>query len=100
MQTARAGEIADGNTQVPRSQERWSHPPPKKAQNACVGRGPTKSWTSIDGALVSIVLRATQKRGRLVEDGGAALVREIQKAYQKTMRDELVAGVEQSPAAK
>jgi uncharacterized protein YbcI len=60
------------------------------------GRGPTKAWTSIDGDLVSVVLRDTLTRGEqsLLADDGAQLVLEVRKAYQMTMRSDLVAAVE------
>ena len=65
--------------------------------SAYTGRGPTKSWTSISGDLVSVVLHDTLTKGErsLVRDGRAQLVLDTRKAYQQTMRDELVAGVEQ-----
>ena len=61
------------------------------------GRGPTKAWTSIDQDLVSVVLRDTLTKGErsLVADGRSELVLTMRKAYQSTMRDELVAAVEQ-----
>jgi uncharacterized protein YbcI len=60
------------------------------------GRGPTKAWTSIDGDLVSVVLRDTLTRGErsLVADDRAQFVLDVRKAYQGTMREDLVAGVE------
>ncbi len=60
------------------------------------GRGPTKAWTSIDGDLISVVLRETLTRGEqsLVADGRAQFVLDLRKAYQGVMRDDLVAGVE------
>jgi len=60
------------------------------------GRGPTRAWTSIDEDLVSVVLRDTLTRGEqsLVADGQAELVLTMRKAYQMTMREDLVAGVE------
>jgi len=60
------------------------------------GRGPTKAWTSIDCDLISVVLRDTLTKGErsLVANGRAQLVLDTRKAYQKTMRDDLVAGVE------
>jgi uncharacterized protein YbcI len=60
------------------------------------GRGPTKAWTSIDGDLISVVLRETLTRGEqsLVSYGRAQFVLDVRKAYQGIMRDDLVAGVE------
>jgi uncharacterized protein YbcI len=83
--------------------------PAARISNHCVrtlsaytGRGPTKSWTSIDGDLVSIVLRDTLTKGErsLVADGRGQLVLGMRKAYQLTMRDELVAGVEEVTGRK
>ncbi len=63
---------------------------------AYTGRGPTKARTSIDVDLVTVVLRDTLSRGelRLVADGRSELVLNMRKAYQTTMRDDLVGGVE------
>lgn len=60
------------------------------------GRGPTKAWTSIDRDLISVVLRDTLNKGEqtLVADGRSQLVLETRKAYQLSMRNALVAGVE------
>jgi uncharacterized protein YbcI len=60
------------------------------------GRGPTKAWTSIDGDLVSVVLRDTLTRGEqsLVADDRAQFVLDVRKAYQATMRTDLVTAVE------
>jgi uncharacterized protein YbcI len=64
--------------------------------SAYTGRGPTRAWTSIDEDLISVVLRDTLTRGerRLVSDNRSDLVLELRKAYQTTMRAEMVAGVE------
>lgn len=66
------------------------------------GRGPTNAWTSIDGDLISVVLRDTLTRGErsLVADGRAQLVLDMRKAYQQTMRSDLVAGVEEITGRK
>ena len=60
------------------------------------GRGPTKARTSIDGDLVSVLMRNTLTKGErsLVEDGRAQLVLDTRKAFQMTMREDLVAGIE------
>jgi uncharacterized protein YbcI len=60
------------------------------------GRGPTRAWTSIDGDLVSVVLRDALTTGErsLVADGRSELVLDTRRAYQMTMRADLVAGVE------
>ena len=66
------------------------------------GRGPTKAWTSIDGDLISVVLRDTLTTGErsLVSDGRSKLVLDVRKAYQRTMRDDLVLGVERITGRK
>lgn len=66
------------------------------------GRGPTRAWTSIDGDLISVVLRDTLTTGErsLVSDGMAKLVLDVRKAYQRTMRDDLVLGVERITGRK
>lgn len=60
------------------------------------GRGPTRAWTSIEGDLVSVVLRDTLTTGErsLIADGRSQLVLDMRKAYQETMGADLVAGVE------
>ncbi len=70
--------------------------------SAFTGRGPTKAWTSIDGDLISVVLRDTLTRGErsLLADGRAQLVLDMRRAYQHTMRVELVSGVEQLSGRK
>jgi uncharacterized protein YbcI len=64
--------------------------------HAYTGRGPTKAWTSIDEDLVSVVVRDTLTRGEesLVTDSRAHLVLELRHAYQQTMRNDLIDGVE------
>lgn len=66
------------------------------------GRGPTKAWTSVDEDLISVVLRDTLTKGErsLVSDGRSDLVLGMRKAYQNTMRDELVAAIEQISGRK
>ncbi len=60
------------------------------------GRGPTKAWTSMDGDLVTVVLQDTLTKGErsLVADGRSQLVLDMRRAFQETMRADLVAGVE------
>jgi uncharacterized protein YbcI len=60
------------------------------------GRGPTRARTYINDQLVSVVLRDGLTKGErsLVTDGESALVLDMRKAFQRTMRDELVALVE------
>ena len=63
---------------------------------AYTGRGPQKAWTSIDGDLISVVLRDTLTKGErsLVADGRGQLVVDMRRAFQQTMEADLVAGVE------
>jgi uncharacterized protein YbcI len=70
--------------------------------SAYTGRGPTKAWTSMDNDLVSVVLRDTLTKGErsLVDDDQAQLVLDMRKAYQRTMRHDLIAGVEQISGRK
>jgi uncharacterized protein YbcI len=67
-----------------------------KTLSSYTGRGPTKSFTHINHDLVTTVLRDTLTKGEhsLVKDGRAQLVRDMRRAYQDTMGDDLVAGVE------
>jgi uncharacterized protein YbcI len=60
------------------------------------GRGPTKARAYLDGDLVSVLVRDTLTRGEqsLVRGGHADLVLRTREAYQATMRQDLVAGVE------
>ncbi len=60
------------------------------------GRGPTKARTSINGDVVSVLMRDTLTKGErsLVADGRAQLVLDMRKAFQMTMREDLIAGVE------
>ncbi|MGA9858080.1 MAG: Na-translocating system protein MpsC family protein [Solirubrobacteraceae bacterium] len=61
-----------------------------------IGRGPTKCWTFIDDDLVTVVLRDTLTKGErnLIASGQEQMVLELRRTYQRTMRDELIAGVE------
>ena len=60
------------------------------------GRGPTGARTHIGEDLVTVVLRDTLTKGErsLVRDGREALVLTMRKAFQDTMRADLVAGIE------
>lgn len=60
------------------------------------GRGPTKARTYLNDDLVTCVLQDTLTKGErsLVSDDLYDLVLTTRKAYQGTMRTELVAGVE------
>lgn len=66
------------------------------------GRGPTKAWTSIYRDLVTVVLHDTLTKGErsLVADGKSDLVLNTRFAYQQTMRDDLIATVEQHTGRK
>jgi uncharacterized protein YbcI len=64
--------------------------------SAYTGRGPTGAHTYINDDVVTVVLRETLTRGErsLVKGDLQQLVERLRKAYQGTMRYELVAGVE------
>jgi len=68
-----------------------------KLTSEYTGRGPTKARTHIDDDLVVVILRETLTKGErsLVRDGKQEVVRSMRFAFQQTMKDELVAGVEQ-----
>lgn len=60
------------------------------------GRGPTKARSYVNDDIVTVVLQDTLTKGErsLVGDGIDELVLTMRKAYQDTMRDDLVAGIE------
>jgi uncharacterized protein YbcI len=60
------------------------------------GRGPTRAKTVISGDLVTVVLADTMTKGErsLAQDGKADLVLQVRHEFQRTMREDLVAGVE------
>jgi uncharacterized protein YbcI len=60
------------------------------------GRGPTRARTYIVDDLVSVVLENSLTKGenRLVADGHHDKVEAMRLAFQKSMRDDLVTGVE------
>jgi uncharacterized protein YbcI len=60
------------------------------------GRGPTQARTYIHEDLVTVVLRDSLTKGErhLVADGQIGLVIEMRQAFQQTMSDTMVAGVE------
>jgi uncharacterized protein YbcI len=84
------------------------HQPAEGTQNAAIanavvhlineytGRGPTRARTHYSDDLISVVLRDTLTKGErsLVRDGLADLVLKTRKAYQDTMRADLVTEVE------
>jgi uncharacterized protein YbcI len=61
------------------------------------GRGPTRARTHLSGNLVCVVLEDTLTKGErsLVRDGLADQVLDMRKSFQKTMRGELVSGIEE-----
>ena len=61
------------------------------------GRGPTRARTHIHDDLVTVVLQDTLTKGErsLVGDDLAELVLTMRKAFQSTMGDDLVSGVEE-----
>jgi uncharacterized protein YbcI len=60
------------------------------------GRGPTKTRTVIDPAMVVVFLEAglTPGEQRLIQAGERSIVQELRATFQRTMRDELIALVE------
>jgi uncharacterized protein YbcI len=64
--------------------------------NEYTGRGPTRARTHCSEDLITVVLRDTLTKGErsLVRDGLADLVLATRKAYQDTMREDLVSEVE------
>ncbi len=61
------------------------------------GRGPTKARTHLSDDLVVVVLQDTLTKGErsLVRDGRGELVLHTRRAYQGTMREELISGVQE-----
>jgi uncharacterized protein YbcI len=61
------------------------------------GRGPTRARTYLHDDVVTVVLQDTLTKGErsLVDDGLEELVLTMRKAFQTTMRDDLVSGVEE-----
>ena len=61
------------------------------------GRGPTKARTHISDDVVTVMLRDTLTKAErsLVSDGRVELVLEMRKAFQATMRENLIGGVEE-----
>ena len=66
------------------------------------GRGPTRARTHMDGDLLAVVLRDTLTKGEqsLVRDGRTELVLAMRKAYQDTMRVDLINGIEEITGRK
>ena len=61
------------------------------------GRGPTRAHTHFEGDLIAVVLRDTLTKGErsLVRDGLGDMVLAMRRAFQATMRADLVAAVEE-----
>ena len=61
------------------------------------GRGPTKARSYLNENIVTVVLQDTLTKGErsLVSDGLDDLVLTMRKAYQGTMREDLIAGIEE-----
>jgi uncharacterized protein YbcI len=66
------------------------------------GRGPTRARTYVDRDLVSVVLADTLTKGErsLIRDGETMRVLDMRKAFQRTMREDLVSGVERITGRK
>ena len=66
------------------------------------GRGPTRARTTIDGTTVVVILQdsMTKAERSLVDAGKHAEVLQLRRSFQETMRDDLVAVVEQLTAAR
>jgi uncharacterized protein YbcI len=60
------------------------------------GRGPTKARTLIRDNVIVCVTHDTLTKGerRLVEEGEAEMVVSIRRKFQRTMREDLVSGIE------
>jgi uncharacterized protein YbcI len=60
------------------------------------GRGPTRARTHISDDVITVVLQDTLTKGErsLVSDGLDQLVLTTRKAFQSTMREDLVSGIE------
>ena len=67
-----------------------------KTMSEYTGRGPTKARTHINDDLVTVVLQDTLTKGEksLVSDGLEELVLTMRKAFQGTMRHDLIASIE------
>lgn len=66
------------------------------------GRGPTRARTTIDGTTVVVILQdgMTKAERSLVDAGKHAEVLQLRRSFQETMRDDLVAVVEQATASR
>jgi uncharacterized protein YbcI len=61
-----------------------------------VGRGPTRARTVIHGTIITVVLQDTLTKAehRLIERGQTDTVIDTRRAFQQTMRDELIGAIE------
>lgn len=68
-----------------------------RTMSAYTGRGPTKARTYLNDDLVTVVLQDTLTKGErsLVSDDLDDLVLAMRKAFQGTMRRDLIAGIEE-----
>ena len=66
------------------------------------GRGPTRARTTIDGTTVVVILQdsMTKAERSLVGAGKHAEVLQLRRSFQETMRDDLVAVIEQLTASR
>jgi uncharacterized protein YbcI len=66
------------------------------------GRGPTKARTYLNDDVITVVLQEmlTKAERSLVRDGQSELVLRTRLAFQQTMRNDFVQGVEQITGAK
>jgi uncharacterized protein YbcI len=66
------------------------------------GRGPTKARTYINDDLITVVLQDTLTRGErsLVRDGKQDLVLSTRFAFQQTMSEDMIAGLQQITGRK
>ena len=71
-----------------------------RLMNEYTGRGPTKARTYWQDDLITVLLQDTLTKGErsLARDGKEDLVLTTRLAFQQTMRDDLIAGVEQLTA--
>ena len=68
-----------------------------RTMSAYTGRGPTKARTHISDDVVTVLLQDTLTKGErsLVSEDREELVLTMRKAFQETMRQDLIDGIEQ-----
>jgi uncharacterized protein YbcI len=61
------------------------------------GRGPTSARTSIRDGIVTVLMRDTliKAEQKLVEDGKTEMVMDMRRCFQRTMKGDLIASVEE-----